>query len=137
MRRFLVLIICALGLAATETRAGIELDFWHSYLNAQTHLKHFSFHLASYKRGLFFGSCGPSTRSQQWFFTIDLLGEDPVYDAAHVSVSNDDGASVSVRSGTVRVDQEKKWATIELTVGSTDGPKPFVGNGRFRIVALK
>jgi hypothetical protein len=137
MRRFLLFIVCAFGLVAAEAKAGVELDFWHSYLNAQTHLKHFGFHLASYKRGLFFGSCGPSTKSQQWFFTVDLRGEDLVYDVAHIAVSDENGVRVGVRDGTVRVDHDMKWATIELTVDSSGGPKPFVGNGRFRIAALK
>jgi hypothetical protein len=77
----------AVMLVTTNIVAGTTLDFWHSYVRAQTQETHFGFHLSQYKRGLFWGSCGPSTKSLQWSFTFDLAGDGPIYATGQFSVS--------------------------------------------------
>jgi hypothetical protein len=71
--------------APTKAQAGTELDFWHSCA-PPSGPTHFSFHVANYKRGLFFGSCGISTRSLQWEYDVTLTGNGPVYQQDQIAV---------------------------------------------------
>src|SRR5580765_4843427 len=82
-------IAISILLLANSLVAGTTLDSWHSYVHAQTRERHYGFHLAQCKRGIFWGSCGPSTKSLQWSFTFDLAGDGPVYDAKRISISDD------------------------------------------------
>src|SRR5438045_3700403 len=91
--------------------AGTVLDFWHSYAPPQTGQKHYSFRLTNYKRGLFFGSCGISTKSQQWAFNIDLAGDGPTYGKDQVSLSDDNAMPMAVVSGSVTIDGKQAFAT--------------------------
>ena len=97
---------------------------------------HYSFQIANYKRGIFFGSCGPSTRSLQWEYDIDLAGPGPVYENQQISITSD-AKPVEVVSGTVRVDQKRGETTIDLRVRSTSGELSFLGNGTHRINKIK
>src|SRR5258706_15729232 len=69
----------AILFASASVHAATKLDFWHSYGHQPGGTTHFAFHLASYKRGLFFGSSGPSTMSLDWSFDFDLSGDGPIY----------------------------------------------------------
>ncbi|HSU54717.1 MAG TPA: hypothetical protein VLT36_11715 [Candidatus Dormibacteraeota bacterium] len=104
MRAAKVPVTAFLVLFATSVLAGTTLDFWHSYVHAQTHETNYSFHLSDYKRGLFWGSCGPSTKSLQWSFTFDLSGDGPVYTNRQVSISDDNGKPLNIVSGKVITD---------------------------------
>src|SRR5690349_21132872 len=99
-----------------NAKAGTVLDFWHAYVPPQTGQKHYSFHVANYKRGIFVGSCGISTKSQQWAFSVDLTGEDSIYGSNRVSVSNDDGKPLKVVSGQITINQKQTLATIDLGI---------------------
>ena len=123
-------------LAAIPAMAGTLLDFWHSYTHQPSGVVHYSFHLASYKLGLFFGSCGIGTKSLQWNFDFDLAGTGPVYEKDHVKLSADDGSSLKVVSGQVTIDR-KLQATIALVVEEAGSQKQFIGNGKYRIHKLK
>jgi hypothetical protein len=123
--------------SALPARAGTELDFWHSYVHQADGATHFSFHIANYKRGLFFGSCGPSTRSLQWGYDVDLAGPGPRYTADQITLRVD-GKPVSIASGTIAVDLNQQQATIQLQITQSGTNQPvtstnFPGNGTHRI----
>ena len=131
------LFLLVLMLRAVDTRAGTVLDFWHSYTPPQTTQPHYSFHLANYKRGLFFGSCGFSTRSQQWAFDVDLSGDGPVYEMGNMKISDDSLVKLNVVSGAITIDEKRTVATITLQVEQGGVTNQFTGNGNYAIVKLK
>ena len=120
----------------TEAWAGTGLDFWHSYLHAPDSVRHYSFRLTSYKRGLFFGSCGPSTKSLQWAYDIDLAGPGPTYEKNLIKIT-EDGKDIELFSGSVVIDLKRDQATIDLQVKVAGSPVSFRGNGLYRIKKLK
>src|SRR5262249_29141595 len=97
---------------------------------------HYSFQIASYKRGLFFGSCGPSTRSLQWEYDIDLAGPGPVYQKEQITVTRE-GKKIEGASGTVNVSSNQRDATITLKVNLAEGVADFLGNGKHPVQKLK
>lgn len=127
----------ALCLIPAGAQAGTTLDFWHSYQHAQTGGVHYGFHLSRCKRGLFWGSCGPSTKSQQWSFTFDLAGDGPTYSAQQLSVSDDNAAPMRVVSGQVTTDIKRMTAKINIEVETGGHTNKFVGNGEYAIHKLK
>jgi hypothetical protein len=135
---FFTRCLCLLALiVCVEPAAGAtKLDFWHSYVHQPSGVIHYSFQIANYKRGIFFGSCGPSTRSLQWEYDIDLAGPGPVYEKQQITVSSD-AKPVEVVSGKVRIDQKRGEATIDLHVRSAAGKLSFLGNGTHRISKIK
>ena len=124
-------------LIAANIFAGTTLDFWHSYVHAQTGQTHHGFHLAKYKRGLFWGSCGPSTKSLQWSFNFDLAGGGPIYSSEQLSVSDDDGKQVHVISGQITTDLKRSTAKIAIVIESAGITNKFIGNGEYRIHEAK
>lgn len=116
--------------------AETKLDFWHSYIHQPGGVVHYSFQIASYKRGLFFGSCGPSTRSLQWEYDIDLAGPGPVYQTTQISITSD-LKKVQVDSGSISVDAARDRATIRLRVKSAAGTSEFIANGTHLIKKIK
>src|SRR6516162_9829291 len=102
----LILGACALFFWTASTRAETKLDFWHSYKHQPSGVIHYSFQIANYKRGLFFGSCGPCTRSLQWEYDIDLAGAGPIYQKDQIKITSET-KNVDVISGSVRVDSKR------------------------------
>jgi hypothetical protein len=137
MRKLKIILVVIFLLSASRSHAGTVLDFWHSYVHAKTHQTHYSFHLARYKRGLFWGSCGPSTKSQQWSFIMDLAGNGPVYSSQEIAISDDNGGAVIVVSGRVVTDLKRMRAKIDLEVENDGSTKKFIGNGEYKIEKLK
>jgi hypothetical protein len=141
-RKALSLVLLAWSLSsAAPARAGTELNFWHFYIHQPDGVAHFSFHIASYKRGLFFGSCGPSTRSLQWGYDVDLAGPGPRYSADQITV-REDGKPLSVASGTIAIGSSQQHATIQLQITQAGTIQPgsstsFPGNGTHRIQKIK
>ena len=117
-------------------RAETKLDFWHSYIHQPSGVVHYSFQIAHYKRGLFFGSCGPSTRSLQWEYDIDLAGKGPVYQKEQVAITSE-GKPVEVRSGNITVSPKAGEAAINLRVRLSGAELEFMGNGTHAIKKLK
>ena len=113
-----------------------KLDFWHSYVHQPSGVIHYSFQIASYKRGLFFGSCGPSTRSLQWEYDIDLSGPGPVYEKDQIRITSDT-KPIGVVSGTIRYDAKRNEAALDLRVQSSPGESAFPGNGTHSIKKIK
>jgi hypothetical protein len=112
--------------------AGTELNFWHSYIHQPDGVTHYSFHIANHKRGLFFGSCGPSTRSLRWEYNVDLSGSGPVYQKDQIAVTVA-GKPVAVGSGTITIDAQKQNGTMSLQLEHGAAKEEFVGNGRWGI----
>lgn len=125
-----ILLLSVLASAMAETK----VDFWHSYVPPKGAI-HYSFQIASYKRGLFFGSCGPSTRSLLWEYDIDLTGPGPVYQKEQIVVRAD-LKPVEVTAGTIRVDTSSRQVTLDLHLQSTSSIA-FPGNGTYTTKALK
>src|ERR1035438_1899968 len=75
----LAFLVLGTSCLTSSANAGTILDFWHSYTHQPSGVTHYSFHIANYKRGLFFGSCGPSAKSLQWEYDMDLTGCGPIY----------------------------------------------------------
>jgi hypothetical protein len=118
---------------ALPAHAVTELSFWHDYIHSPSRVKHVSFDLKDFKRGLFFGSCGPTTRSLKWRFTFDLAGDVTQWPAASVRVQSDDFQVVNILSGSITVDPKQRHAVIDLQVEENGSAQPFIGNGRYRI----
>jgi len=130
------LVQIAIGACLLSTPLGApaatELDFWHSYTHQPSGITHYSFHIANYKRGLFFGSCGPSTRSLLWSYDVDLAGTGPSYRTNQIALTID-GKSFPVLSGTIAIDLKQEKVIIDLQVERNGSAAPFVANGVHRI----
>src|SRR5256885_17073971 len=96
-----VLLVFWLTAAAN---AGTQVSLWHSYTNQATEV-HFGFGLKNYKRGLFFGSCGPSTYSLQWEYGFDLKGEGPQVARGAIELKNANFHPVAIESRNIVVDE--------------------------------
>jgi len=129
-------VIFAFLFVAAEAYAGTELDFWHSYVHQPDGVSHFSFHIAKYKRGLFFGSCGPSTKSLQWEYEVDLAGSGPVYKKEQIAITVE-GKKLELTSGTINLDTKQRRATIDLRIEIGDSTTNFIANGIYEIKRLK
>jgi len=132
----LILGACALFFWTASTRAETKLDFWHSYVHQPSGVVHYSFQIASYKRGIFFGSCGPSTRSLQWEFDIDLAGKGPVYNKDQIAITSET-KKMEIVSGTITIGESQREATINLRVKPAGSEVEFAGNGTHPIVKIK
>ena len=122
--------------SAQCARGETKLDFWHSYIHQPSRVIHYSFQIARYKRGLFFGSCGPSTRSLQWEYDIDLSGPGPVYQAGQIAITSD-LKKVDIASGSISIDAAHEHATVNLRLKSGAGVVEFPGNGTHPIKKTK
>jgi hypothetical protein len=129
--------LAVIFLASASAFAGTELSFWHSYVHAQTSETHHAFRLADFKRGLFWGSCGPSTKSLRWSFNFNLAGDGPVYPGRQIILSDDNAQTLRVVSGQVVTDAKRGTATIAIEIESAGATNKFVGNGEYRIKKAK
>jgi hypothetical protein len=130
------LLLLLLASTPHFAQAETKLDFWHSYVHQPSGVTHYSFQIARYKRGLFFGSCGPSTRSLQWEYDIDLTGTGPLYHKQQVTVTSE-GKKVEVVSGTITIDFKQNQATIDLQLKVSGADLPFQANGTHPILKMK
>ncbi len=124
-----LLLLTAAILSGCSVGRSTELTY-HSYVHNPSGRIHYVLHLADYERGLFFGSCGPSTRSLQWEYTIELAGPGPSYGRNEIEVTDGNLRRLPVASGGVTLDPAKRTAAINLVVS---GPETgaFRGNGTF------
>jgi hypothetical protein len=130
MRR-LALLVLGLWLAA-PAHAGTRVSLWHSYTN-QSHEVHFAFDLKNYKRGLFFGSCGPSTYSLQWEYGFDLKGKGPEFTNNVIELKDGNLQPVNLDSGKIAVDERKQTIHISIKVSTNGAPQDFIGNGTYKL----
>jgi hypothetical protein len=131
-----VLLISGCFCLLPEAHGEVKLDFWHSYTHQPSGVIHYSFRIASYKRGLFFGSCGPSTRSLQWQYDIDLAGPGPLYQKDQITVTSE-GKRIDVVAGTITLSPNQRETTINLKVNLANGSGDFLANGTHPVQKLK
>ncbi len=105
---------------------------WHSYVHPSGQI-HYDLHLASYKRGVFFGSCGPSTYSLQWEYRIDLNGAGPGYTKDAITLQDGDFRRLPVDSGSIILDKDRTSAKIDITILQDSKAQPFSHNGIFKM----
>jgi hypothetical protein len=116
--------------------AGTEMRLWHSYTHQPSGNIHYSFSVANYKRGLFWGSCGPSTRSLKWMYWVDVAGAGPSYSPANITVRNDADLALGAQppiSGEIKMDAKRKRVEIQLKVQDRGTLRDFEGNGSYLI----
>jgi hypothetical protein len=89
--------------------------------------------IKSFKRGLFFGSCGPSTRSLQWEYTFRLRGPGPRYPAAEIQLKDGSLAPIPVAGGEISIDPARRSATILIHVRHDTAEEVFPHNGQYKI----
>jgi len=115
--------------------AGTEMRSWHRYIPPDGE-PHFAFSVADYKRGLFWGSCGPSTYSLQWMYDFDLAGAGPTFRSGKISFQSEMDPAMRKQtpvSGEIRIDEEKKRIEIQLKVQENGAVRDFEGNGSYAI----
>jgi len=130
MHRMVALLSFCLVTVTAE--AGIRLTS-HSYVHSPSGQRHVVFHLASYKRGLFFGSCGPSTRSLQWEYYLEMKGTGPSYAKEDIEVKDSNYRFLPLEGGSIVIDAKGHSVKISLTFKEDSGAKAFVGNGDYKI----
>ena len=124
-----------LSLLALSARAGTEVSLWHSYTPPSGETHH-AFYLSNYKRGIFFGSCGPSTKALQWSFAFDLKGPGPRFTPDQIEIKDNrtpGGPAILTVSGEIVVDEKAKRVRIELKVPQGGATNDFIGNGTFKL----
>lgn len=131
----LILALILLNIV-TVAVAGIEMRLWHSYTHQPSGDIHFSFSVASYRRGLFWGSCGPSTYSLRWMYWLDLAGAGPIYGPAAIKLRNDMDLGLGAQSpvsGEIRLDAKRRRVEIQIQVQEKGVARDFEGNGSYAI----
>ena len=123
------LLFCLVAVA----NAGTRVSLWHSYTNQPSGQVHFGFDLKNYKRGLFFGSCGPSTYSLQWEYGFDLKGKGPQFGNQDIALKDSDFRTVALDSGNIVVDEKKSTVQIAIKVTTNGVAQDFIGNGTYRL----
>jgi hypothetical protein len=117
--------------------AAVEVEWWHSYVHSRTVEKHYSFTLARYRRGLFWGPCAFSTKALVWQYDFDLAGDQVVYTTPAIEVKPGlAGDPLKIERAVVTVDRKHAVATIKIKLHTASGLKDFAGNGTFHINAL-
>ena len=87
--------------------------------------------LESFRRGIFFGSCGPATKSLRWEFSFTLHGEGPVFAAPAIEMKDGALQPVPVRSGSIALSDRS--IRIDLAIRREGRTVPFPYNGDYRI----
>ena len=87
--------------------------------------------LESYRRGIFFGSCGPATKSLKWEFSFTLHGDGPVFRAPAIEMKDGALRSIPVRTGTIEL--SGRTLRIDLGIARDGRTIPFPYNGEYRI----
>ena len=127
-----VVAIIALSLLPIETQASVQLTS-HAYVQSPSGQTHVVFHLVNYKRGLFFGSCGPSTRSLRWEYYLEMKGNGPNYAKDDIAVKDGEYRLIPIESGSITIDPKTHQARISLEIKQDSVAKAFIGNGEYKI----
>jgi hypothetical protein len=128
------LLTCSffLSLAGTAS-AGTEVSLWHSYTNQPSGQIRFAFDLRNLKRGVFFGSCGPSTRSLQWEYGFELKGKASEYGKDDIELKDANLHPVPLDSGNILVDEKKPTVQIAIKISTNGVAQDFIGNGTYKL----
>ena len=87
--------------------------------------------LESDRRGIFFGSCGPATKSLRWEFSFTLRGDGPAYGAPAIEMRDGSLRPAAVRSGSIVLTE--KSIPIDLAIEREGRTIPFPCNGQYRV----
>jgi hypothetical protein len=126
-----VALVCLLAFAA---RAGTEIQLWHAYTPPSGEA-HRAFTISNYKRGIFFGSCGLSTRSLQWSYSFDLTGSGPAFGPDKILFKDEavlSGTNCHPAGGKISIDAKTKMIHVSLQAGTNNAGRPFLANGDFK-----
>jgi len=118
---------------AEVASAGTEVSLWHSYTNQPSGQIRFAFDLRNPKRGVFFGSCGPSTRSLQWEYGFELKGKTSEYAKDDIELKDANFHLVPVDSGKILVDEKKSTVQITIKISTNGVAQDFIGNGTYKL----
>jgi hypothetical protein len=118
------LVLAALFAGARPSPAGTEVRLFRG-----AHEREIS--LTSYRRGIFFGSCGPATKSLRWEYSFTLKGDGPVYRAAGIEIKDGALQPVGVRWGSIALTE--RTIRIDLAIDGKGRTVPFPYNGEYRI----
>jgi hypothetical protein len=125
----LLLLFSVTGVA----RAATEISLWRSYTNQPSGQFRFAFDLRNFKRGVFFGSCGASTRSLQWEYGFELKGEATEYAKDDIELKDANFHLVPLDSGKILVDEKKASVQISIKVSTNGVAQDFIGNGKYKL----
>ncbi len=118
---------------AEVASAGTEVSLWYSYTNQPSGQIRFAFDLRNLKRGVFFGSCGPSTRSLQWEYGFELKGKTSEYAKDDIELKDANFHLVPVDSGKILVDEKKSTVQITIKISTNGVAQDFIGNGTYKL----
>jgi hypothetical protein len=113
--------------------AGTEVSLWRSYTNQPSGQIRYAFDLKNLKRGVFFGSCGPSTRSLQWEYGFELKGKASEYAKDDIELKDSNFHLVPLDSGKILVDEKKSTVQIAIKVSTNNVAQDFIGNGTYKL----
>jgi len=122
LRQTALAVAIAAGLAA-GARAGTEIRVFRGAHEREVRLEKF-------RRGLFFGSCGPATRSLTAEYSFTLRGDGPVYRKESIEMRDGARGPVAVRAGSITVGG--RTVAIDLSVERKGETIPFPWNGEYR-----
>jgi len=127
----------AKGVQAAVLASALLLPWTEAYAGTETRITHGSNQqtvwIKNYRRGLFFGSCGPSTHSLQWEYTLTLEGAGPTFVPRQITLRDGNLKALPVEAGTVTVDPAGKKVTIDLRVLQDSGAARFPHNGSYNV----
>jgi hypothetical protein len=113
--------------------AATEVSLWRSYTNQPSGQFRFAFDLKNLKRGVFFGSCGASTRSLQWEYGFQLKGKAAEYAKDDIELKDANSHLVPVNSGKILVDEKRSTVQIIIKVSNNGVAQDFIGNGTYKL----
>jgi len=87
--------------------------------------------IRSFRRGVFFGSCGPATKSLLWEYSFTLRGDGPVYRPPAIEIRDGALQPVTVRAGSIALTE--RTIRIDLAIAGKERTVPFPYNGDYRI----
>jgi hypothetical protein len=121
---------CAFALFAMMTSAELQAG---SEAKLSEGTNRHTVEIRNYKRGLFWGSCGPSTRSMQWEYTFTLTGNGPLFKGDNIAVKDGNLKDVPISGGTIALDTKQHSIRIDLKLNDRAAEKPFPYNGRYKL----
>ena len=110
------LVLALLGAMSHPSPAGTRARIYRG-----AHEREIS--LESFRRGIFFGSCGPATKSLRWEFSFTLHGDGPVFRAPAIEMKDGALRPVAVRAGTIELSESR--LRIDLAIAADGRTVPF------------
>src|SRR5437763_3146604 len=104
-----MLFAALLSLGVVASRAESEARIFEGGKEARIELKEF-------KRGLFFGSCGPSTKSVQWEYNFTLSGKGVEYAPKDITIKDTSLKPVEVTGGRITLDEKRESVQIDIKI---------------------